>query len=168
LINTIFMIQKNRSFPYLEYESIEELSQSDRELMELARIAVDSAYAPYSHYKVGAAVRMKNGNIITGSNQENMAFPSGLCAERVALFAAVAANPGIPVMAIAVTSKSLQFPVNKPVTPCGSCRQAMIEYEMQQKQNIRIILQGDTGKIFVINSIESMLPLSFHENGLKK
>ena len=162
------MIQKNRSFPYLEYESIEELSQSDRELMELARIAVDSAYAPYSHYKVGAAVRMKNGNIITGSNQENMAFPSGLCAERVALFAAAAANPGIPVMAIAVTSKSLQFPVNKPVTPCGSCRQAMIEYEMLSEEKIRVILMGETGKVLIIEGMDTLLPFSFKEDGLKK
>ena len=162
------MKHKNLSFTYLEYESIEELSQSDRELMELARNAVESAYAPYSHYKVGAAVKMKNGNIITGSNQENMAFPSGLCAERVALFAATAANPGIPVMAIAVTSKSLQFPVNKPVTPCGSCRQAMIEYEMLSEEKIRVILMGETGKVLIIEGIDTLLPFSFKEDGLKK
>ena len=97
-----------------------------------------------------------------------MAFPSGLCAERVAIYAAAANNPGVGFKTIAISAQSEKFPVTEPVAPCGSCRQAMIEYEMQQKQNIRIILQGDTGKIFVINSIESMLPLSFHENGLKK
>jgi cytidine deaminase len=162
------MEQKDLSFSYLEYNSIEELSPSDRELLEHAKSAVDSAYAPYSHYKVGAAVRMGNGNIITGSNQENMAFPSGLCAERVALFAATSANPGIAVKAIAITAKSLQFPVAKPVTPCGSCRQAIIEYEMISSEKIRVILMGETGKVLTIDGMEALLPLSFKEEGLRK
>ncbi len=163
-----FMEQKNLSISYLEYDSMEELPPSDRELLEHAKIAVDSAYAPYSHYKVGAAVRMGNGKIITGNNQENMAFPSGLCAERVALFAAASANPGIAVKAIAITAKSLQFPVEKPVTPCGSCRQAIIEYEMLSSEKIRIILMGETGKVLTIEGMETLLPLSFKEEGLKK
>ena len=162
------MEQKNLSFSYLEYESMEELTLLDRELLEHAKNAVDSAYAPYSHYKVGAAVRMGNGKIITGANQENMAFPSGLCAERVALFAATSANPGIEVKAIAVTAKSLQFPVEKPVTPCGSCRQAIIEYEMLSSEKIRIILMGETGKVLIIDGMDSLLPISFKEEGLKK
>jgi cytidine deaminase len=162
------MEQKNLSFSYLEYDSMEELPSSDRELLEHAKKAVDAAYAPYSHYKVGAAVRMGNGNIITGSNQENMAFPSGLCAERVALFAAASANPGTSVEAIAITSKSLQFPVEKPVTPCGACRQAIIEYEMLSREKIRIILMGETGKVLIIDGMEALLPLSFKEEGLKK
>ena len=162
------MEQKNLSFSYMEYDSMAELSPPDRELLEHAKKALDSAYAPYSHYKVGAAVRMGNGRIVTGSNQENMAFPSGLCAERVALFAAASANPGIPVKAIAITSKSLQFPVEKPVTPCGACRQAIIEYEMLSHENIRIILAGETGKVLTIDGMEALLPLSFKEEGLKK
>ena len=162
------MEQKNLSVSYLEYDSMEELPAPDRGLLEHAKKAVESAYAPYSHYKVGAAVRMGNGKIITGSNQENMAFPSGLCAERVALFAAAAANPGIAVEAIAITSKSLQFPVEKPVTPCGSCRQAIIEYEMLSHEKIRIILMGETGKVLIIEGMEALLPLSFKEDGLKK
>jgi len=162
------MEQKDLSFSYLEYESIEQLPSSDRELMEQAKIAVDSAYAPYSHYKVGAAVRMGNGKIITGNNQENMAFPSGLCAERVALFAAASANPGIAIKAIAITAKSLQFPVDKPVTPCGACRQAMIEYEMISSEKIRVILMGETGKVIIVEGMEALLPLSFKEEGLKK
>ena len=162
------MEQKNISFSYLEYDSLDELSRSDRELLEHAKNVVDSAYAPYSQYKVGAAVRMGNGKIVTGSNQENMAFPSGLCAERVALFAAASANPGIAVKAIAITAKSLQFPVEKPVTPCGSCRQAIIEYEMLGHEKIRIILMGETGKVMTIDGMDSLLPLSFKEEGLKK
>jgi cytidine deaminase len=162
------MEQKHHSFSYLEYDSMEELSSSDRELLKFAKKAVETAYSPYSHYQVGAAVRMGNGQIITGSNQENMAFPSGLCAERVALFSAAAANPGIPVKAIAITARSMQFPVTKPVTPCGSCRQAIIEYEMLSQEKIRIILMGETGKVLVIDGIEDLLPLSFKEEGLKK
>jgi len=162
------MEQKDLSISYLEYDSIEELPPSDRVLLEHAKKAVDSAYAPYSHYRVGAAVRMGNSKIITGSNQENMAFPSGLCAERVALFAATSANPGIAVEAIAITAKSLQFPVNKPVTPCGSCRQAIIEYEMLSHEKIRIILTGETGKVLIIEGMETLLPLSFREDGLRK
>lgn len=162
------MEQKHLSISYLEFESLEQMPPDDRELMEQAKIAVKSAYAPYSHYMVGAAVRMGNGRIVTGNNQENMAFPSGLCAERVALFAAAAANPGIAVKAIAITAKSLKFPIDKPVTPCGACRQALIEYEMLSSEKIRIILMGETGKSLVLEGMESLLPLSFKEEGLKK
>ena len=162
------MEQKNLSFSYLEYESMEQLPPSDRELLEHAKIAVDSAYAPYSHYMVGAAVRMGNGKIFTGNNQENMAFPSGLCAERVALFAATSANPGITVKAIAITAKSRQFPVEKPVMPCGSCRQALIEYEMLSSEKIKIILMGESGKVITIEGVDALLPLSFKEEGLRK
>jgi cytidine deaminase len=162
------MEKKSLSFSYLEFDSADELPSPDRELLDLARNAVDSAYAPYSHFHVGAAVRMKNGNICTGSNQENMAFPSGLCAERVALYAAASGNPGVPVDAIAITARSEQFPVDKPVPPCGSCRQAMVEYEMHSNQKIRLILMGEKGKVFVVEGVESFLPLSFREDGLKK
>ena len=162
------MENKTIPFSYEEYDSPDELQSEDRELLSHAKEALKHAYAPYSHYHVGAAILLENGKIFTGNNQENMAFPSGLCAERVAIYAAAANNPGVGFKTIAISAQSENFPVTEPVAPCGSCRQAMIEYEMHQKQNIRIILQGDTGKIFVINSIESMLPLSFHENGLKK
>jgi cytidine deaminase len=162
------MEKKSISLSYLEFDSAEELSAPDRELLDHARNAVHSAYAPYSQYKVGAAVRMGNGLIITGNNQENVAFPSGLCAERVALFAATSSFPGIPVDSIAITARSDQFPVDNPVPPCGSCRQAIIEYEMLHHRKIRIILQGETGKVFVIESVETLLPLSFKAERLKK
>ena len=162
------MVKKSFSLSYLEFDSADELPASDRELLDCARNAVESAYAPYSHYRVGSAVRMGNGKICTGSKQENMACPSGLCAERVALYAAASAYPGIPVEAIAITARSSQFPVEKPVPPCGSCRQAMIEYEMYSQQKIRVILMGEKGKVLVVESIETLLPLSFKEDGLKK
>jgi cytidine deaminase len=162
------MEQKIHSFIYHQYESADELAAADRELLEEARTAVGSAYAPYSHYEVGAAVRLVNGIIKRGSNQENIAFPSGLCAERVALFAASSENPGVPVEAIAITARAPHIPVDQPVTPCGACRQAISEYEMLHQHKIRMILSGETGKILVIESIEDLLPLSFKAEGLRK
>jgi cytidine deaminase len=161
---------ETRTIPFLyeEYESPEELQPQDRELLEQAKAALNNAYAPYSQYHVGAAVLLGNGKVVTGNNQENMAFPSGLCAERVAIYAASSQFPGTPIKTIAISARSEKFPVTDPVPPCGSCRQAMIEYEMFQKQNIRLILQGESGKVLVIGSVESLLPLSFREKGLKK
>jgi cytidine deaminase len=161
---------ETRTIPFLyeEYESPVELQPQDRELLEQAKTALNDAYAPYSQYHVGAAVLLGNGKVVTGNNQENMAFPSGLCAERVAIYAASSQFPGTPIKTIAISARSEKFPVTDPVPPCGSCRQAMIEYEMFQKQNIRLILQGESGKVLVIGSVESLLPLSFREKGLKK
>jgi cytidine deaminase len=162
------MEKRSLSFSFLEYESIAELAAGDQDLLERAGIAAGSAYAPYSHYAVGAAIRMDNGEIYVGNNQENMAFPSGLCAERVALYSAVSCNPGIPVQTIAITAKSEQFLIDQPVPPCGSCRQAFIEYELRDRQKIRIILKGETGKILIVNGMESLLPLTFREDRLNK
>lgn len=162
------MEKKTVSFTYEEYDNQSDLIAEDRNLLGHAKEALKNAYAPYSQFNVGAAILLENGKIVTGNNQENMAFPSGLCAERVAIFAASAENPGVAIKAIAISAHSEIFPVHSPVPPCGACRQAIIEYEMHQKMRIRIILQGDTGKIYVIDSLESLLPLSFRQTGLKK
>ena len=162
------MQQKHLSFPYQEYDSSEELPENERDLLKQAKSVLNSAYAPYSKYHVGAAVLLENGKIYTGNNQENMAFPSGLCAERVALYAAAANNPGITVRAIAITARSEAFPVTEPVPPCGSCRQSLIEYEMLSQKRIKVILMGETGKVIVIDGIDHLLPFSFREDGLKK
>jgi cytidine deaminase len=162
------MQHKHLSVPFTEYDSPAELPEADQELLMQAKKALVSAYAPYSKYQVGAAVSLENGSVYTGNNQENMAFPSGLCAERVALYAAAASNPGIAVRAIAITAHSESFPVIEPVPPCGSCRQSMIEYEMLSHQRIRVILMGESGKVIVIDGIDRLLPLSFREDGLKK
>ena len=156
------------SISFLEFDSPDELSQSDRELLSKAGEAVSSAYAPYSHFLVGAAVRLKSGEIVTGSNQENMAFPSGMCAERVAIFSAAANHPDQPVEAIAITARSDAFAVEEPVPPCGACRQSLVEYEMKYQQKIRIILRGESGRILVFDEIGSLLPMAFREDGLKK
>jgi cytidine deaminase len=117
---------------------------------------------------VGAAVRLANGQIFTGSNQENMAFPAGLCAERVAVYTAAAAFPEIPVAVLAITAKADAFAVNEPVTPCGMCRQSIVEYEIKFGHKIRIILGGETGKVFIVNGMSTLLPLTFLEKGLQK
>ena len=149
-------------------DSHEELVPEERMLLGKASSALQSAYVPYSHYRVGAALLLENGEIVTGSNQENMAFPSGLCAERVALFAAAAQYPGIAVRSIAITAKSEDFPVNEPVTPCGSCRQVMIEYERNQGSPMRMILGCETGRTIRVEKAGDLLPLSFNEDMLRK
>ena len=112
---------------FLEFNSIEELNDDDRSLLLKAKEAAKNAYAPYSKFRVGAAVRLANGTIIIGSNQENAGYPVGLCAERVALFSAQANYPDQPVVALAVTAIGSDGKISQPVPPCGSCRQVMIE-----------------------------------------
>jgi len=162
------MQQKDLLISYFELDSADELAPEERNLLNIATDSLKSAYVPYSHYKVGSAVLLENGIIVTGSNQENMAFPSGLCAERVALFAAASNHPGITIKSIAITAQSQDFPVQKPVSPCGSCRQAMIEYETNQGKPIQLILGCETGKIILVRKVGDLLPLSFKEDMLKK
>ncbi len=150
------------------YSSADELSKEDRDLLAQAVQAAENAYAPYSLFKVGAAVRLQSGKIVTGNNQENVAYPSGLCAERVAMFYASANYPGDPVASIAVTAKAMKFDLDGPVTPCGSCRQVMAEAESQNDHKIKVIMQGGNGKIMVSKSVENLLPISFKADGLKK
>jgi cytidine deaminase len=162
------MKQKDLLVSYFELDSADELPPDEHNLLDIAADSLRSAYVPYSHYKVGSAVLLENGAIITGSNQENMAFPSGLCAERVALFAAASQYPGITIKSIAVTAQSQDFPVEEPVSPCGACRQAIIEYEMNQGKPIKLILGCETGKTIVVMKMGDLLPLSFKEDKLKK
>jgi cytidine deaminase len=162
------MRQITHSFDYQVFDSAIELQLPDRELLEKAKEAIAGSYAPYSRYHVGAAVKLANGVIFTGSNQENMSFPAGLCAERVAVFAAVSAYPDVPVAAIAISAKSDEFDVSEPVPPCGMCRQAVAEYEMKFNNKIRVILGGQTGSVFIFHGMGELLPLAFHEKGLVK
>ena len=162
------MQQKSLNISYQELDSQNELDTDDLNLLKAATDSLKTAYVPYSHYRVGSAVLLENGIIITGSNQENMAFPSGLCAERVALFAAASQYPGIAISAIAITAYSQDFPVVKPVSPCGSCRQVMIEYEMYQAKPIRLILGSESGATILIGRVSDLLPLSFNEEMLRK
>lgn len=155
------------SVNFESYPSIDALSEEDNNLLKQAQKAVKNAYAPYSQFNVGAALLLQNGKIVTGNNQENAAYPSGLCAERVALFYANAKYPGIGLKAIAVTVKSKKQVINEPVTPCGACRQVIAEYENLFEKPIRIIMAGETGKIIITHSIENLLPLMFNKKHLK-
>lgn len=150
-----------------EYEP-NELEGQDKVLISDARKIMESAYAPYSHFKVGAVVLLENGVIVKGNNQENAAYPTGLCAERVAIFAAGANYPGVPIRVIAITAKSDDMNVGKPVAPCGACRQAIAEYEHLHKKEIRILMAGETGKVMVADSIGCLLPFQFNSDDLMK
>ena len=150
-----------------EYDSASELSAEDQSLLEKARAVGKNAYAPYSQFYVGAALRLENGVIVTGNNQENVAYPSGLCAERVAIFSAGAKYPDVAVSTMAITCSSPKFAVNRPLSPCGACRQVIAEYERNSGKNIRIILAGETGAVYVVESIRQLLPLSFEADELK-
>lgn len=148
-----------------EFANIVELPLNDQNLLMEARRITEQAYAPYSGFHVGAAVLLENGMIVTGNNQENSAYPSGLCAERVALFYANANYSDSAVKTIAISASKSGALVNEPVKPCGSCRQALAETEVRFKTPIRIILDGKDG-ILVLNGVESLLPLSFSKKAL--
>lgn len=162
------MKQLSLRIDYTEYDSMDTLNKADHELLDSATKACSSAYAPYSGFSVGAAVRLANGKVIIGNNQENSAYPSGLCAERVALFSASANYPGIPVEAIALTATTGRFVMNGPVTPCGACRQVLAEYENLYGSKIKIIMSSTSGQVRILEGSDSLLPFLFHANQLKK
>lgn len=157
----------------ITYKSVipEELSACDRELIEKAKEMTFKSYSPYSHFNVGAAIRMSDGSIVCGSNQENAAYPSGMCAERTACYQASALNPGMPMKKIAIAARNVgdfakdeeeKAPFqSKPISPCGACRQALLEYEHLHGP-IEIILYG-TEETYIFPSVASMLPFSFTE-----
>ena len=147
--------------PYTFYENLDELDPRDAELMRLAHEATKSSYAPYSNFHVGAAVRLANGAIVTGNNIENAAYPSGLCAERVTMFAAMAQYPGVAFEALALTAHSATKTIGEPVAPCGACRQVMVEVEQVSKQPLKVLCQGETGPIMVFDGVESLMPFIF-------
>jgi len=158
---------KEVKIKFLEYENEEELSQEEQDLLSDALNSVKKSYAPYSEFHVGAAVLLENGVVVTGSNQENAAYPAGLCAERVALFYASSQYPDVKIKALAISAKAEQFLVNRPTTPCGSCRQVIAEAEHRQQQKIKIIMRGEAGPIYVVSGIEALLPITFYEDKLK-
>ncbi len=151
-----------------EYDHISELNKDDKKLLERAWDACDTAYAPYSKFNVGAAVLLENGKIVSGNNQENAAYPSGLCAERVAMYYASAHYPGVAMKAIAVAVKSEEVPLDEPASPCGSCRQVMAEYENLHHTKMRVILGSPHTKIQILQGVSNLLPLMFYGEGLKK
>lgn len=155
------MTEKTFTATFQIFDSFQELPNGIQNLMQEAFEARDKAYAPYSNFQVGAAVLMENNEVIKGSNQENAAYPAGLCAERTAVFYAGANFPEQKIRAIAISAKSLERKVDTPVGPCGGCRQALLEYETKQNAPIEIYFMGETGKIILASSVADLLPLKF-------
>jgi cytidine deaminase len=153
---------KERKIEITVYETddAKELAPADSALLHAAIEATKNAYAPYSKFNVGAAVLLENGEVVCGSNQENVAYPSGLCAERVALFYAGAHYPNVAIKAIAVSSTVNGKENRDPVYPCGECRQVLLEYENRSGKPIKVIM-GSASKVHVVNSAKDLLPLSF-------
>lgn len=147
-------------------QHIDELDSIDAQLLNRAKEAAKDAYAPYSNFRVGAAVLMDNGKIIIGNNQENAAYPATMCGERTAIFSAAAQYPNIPIQAVAITIMSAQGQIDRPVPPCGSCRQVIYENEVRHQTNIRLILQGDLGDIYIVQTVKDILPLLFDSSYL--
>jgi cytidine deaminase len=143
----------------------EELTPEDRNLIEAAKNATDGSYAPYSGFCVGAAAFLKDGTVVIGSNQENVAYPSGLCAERTTLFAANAQYPDQPVLSLAIAARNKEGFLSQPITPCGACRQVISGVEQRYNQPIRILLYGTEGT-HIIDNIDALLPLQFGDSYL--
>ncbi len=148
------------------YDSVEELPQDIQDLMQHAISAREKSYSPYSKFRVGAAILLDNSEVVTGSNQENASYPAGLCAERTAIFYAGAKFPEAKMKKMALSARSLNHKVETPTPPCGSCRQAIAEYEVKQEQPIEIYFMGETGKVVKSRSISDLLPLIFDHSYL--
>lgn len=161
------MEKRSLQIDYDYYNGPDELELSEKALFLKSREVLKQAYAPYSRFHVGCAVELVNGEIITGVNQENAAFPSGFCAEMTALGRAGSSFPGVGVKRIAVCCNSLDFEVNYPVSPCGSCRQVMNEWETRYGKNLRIIFGGFSGPVVVVNAVADILPFGFKATDFK-
>ncbi|MEN9969167.1 MAG: hypothetical protein RIR94_1363 [Bacteroidota bacterium] len=149
------------SFSYRLISSQQALSDSDQALLGAANAALLRAYAPYSNFQVGASVLLESGRIIEGNNQENIAYPSGLCAERVALFYAGANYPQDPIVKICIVAKGDLMPNGALLSPCGSCRQVMLESEARQQSPIEVLLVQRSGEILVLETVQNLLPFGF-------
>ncbi len=151
---------------FVIYDSRGELPAGDRELLDAATGAISNAYAPYSHFRVGAAVLLEGGTVVTGNNQENAAYPSGMCAERVAVWNASSQYPDKKILKIAISVRSELKTIDKPVAPCGACRQTLLEYEYKQHQPVEVLFTGETGVIVKAPSLSALLPFGFDESYL--
>ena len=158
---------QNISIQYTSYSHYSELDKAEQELLEKAVELSADAYAPYSEFNVGAAVLLKNGKIVAGSNQENAAYPSGLCAERVALFSASANHRNEVMQTIAIYAAS-ETTAQKQISPCGSCSQVMVEYEVKQYSNLKVLLMNSSKEVWEFNSCKDLLQLAFDATALKK
>ena len=155
-------MERTFTFTYEVYERLEALSSSDRELLHAALQSSRNAYAPYSNFQVGACVRLEDGTLVCGNNQENASYPQGLCAERVALFSASACYPGKRIEALALIAPACP----DVLSPCGACRQVLLEYEQRQGSPIRILMGSTQGKVIAVQCAENLLPFCFSKENL--
>lgn len=161
------MKENKFEFEYEAYDDIGELDPADAALLTRARSVTKQAYAPYSNFFVGAVARMENGEIVAGTNQENASYPVGICAERVLLGSAATLYPGMAIDTMAISYDSSDVKSDHPISPCGMCRQALLEHETRTAKPIRLILAGQSGKIFIIKTAEFLLPFAFTSSELK-
>lgn len=164
IFNLTIMLNMNKvehNFSYQEYESVDAMPQDDSELVRAARKVTSNAYAPYSNFLVGAVAKLNNGETVSGTNQENASYPVTICAERVLLSVASTIYPDAVIQTIAVSYNNLKGSSSKPISPCGMCRQSLSEYEARFGSPIRLLLSGQSGKVYVIESASHLLPLSF-------
>lgn len=164
------MTEKNFQFSYSEFESIEGLNTEDQKLLQAARAVTSRSYAPYSHFSVGAAALLANGEMVLGTNQENASYPVGICAERTLMASAATQYPGVPILTMAISYHNFNYPDSSEhaISPCGMCRQALHEFEQRTHQPIRLILSGLHGEVVVIHSAAHLLPLAFTGKELKQ
>ena len=155
------MSEHKFEFEYEVFNDIAELKKEDADLLTKARVITKQAYAPYSNFFVGAAARLANGEMVVGTNQENASYPVGICAERVLLGNAATLFPGTAVDTIAISYDSKEVKSDHPISPCGMCRQSLLEYETRTGKAIRIILAGQEGKIYVVKTVSFLLPFAF-------
>ncbi|UOB18525.1 cytidine deaminase [Abyssalbus ytuae] len=148
------------------YEDVSELPEDIQQLMNIAVNARKKAYAPYSKFRVGAALSLENGEVVIGNNQENASYPSGLCAERVAIYQAGAKYPDLKIKSLAISASSDIKETLTPIPPCGACRQSISEYEIKQGEPISIYFMGKTGRIIKADSLKDLLPLTFDKDQL--
>ena len=160
------MKQININATFTVYQTVDELPQDIQILLQHAIEIRKKAYAPYSKFRVGCAVLLDNEKIVLGSNQENAAYPSGLCAERVAVFQAGAIYPEAKIITMAISAASDNNQTMTPIPPCGACRQSISEYEFRQNTPIEIYFMGETGEVYKSDSIKNLLPLTFDKNFL--
>jgi cytidine deaminase len=161
------MKKEDYRFSYEVYDSIADLNEQDALLLSEARKTTAAAYAPYSNFNVGAVAKLVNGEIVKGTNQENASYPVGICAERSLLSSAASLFPDIAIEAMAISYDNTKGTSSKPISPCGMCRQALVEYETRVKQPIRLILSGQDGAVIIIEKADSLLPFSFGSDDLK-
>ena len=161
------MKQKEINFKF--YKGIfSDLDQHDQDLVNNAKSSLNDAYAPYSGFQVGASILLENGKTINGSNQENIAYPSGLCAERVAIFYASSNYPNTKIIKMAISVKAVDFNINDVISPCGACRQVIAEYEENQNYPIQIILHSPNNDVMIFDRVQDLLPFLFKSPNLKK